>query len=70
LFTAGLTITIDDLERAFPKEFKNISKDPLVRLKLMCEGIYSRELDISLRKMDDMKVEESFKIPTQIDYHE
>ena len=70
LFNAGLTITIDSLEQIFPEELKDMSKSPHVRLKLMCEAIYSEQVQQSLKKMEYMKVEESFEIPSQINYKE
>lgn len=62
-------VTIDMLEKTFPDEFKTISQKHSVRTRLEIEGIYSRTYDDHWDIIEEIRKDESIKIPMEIDYH-
>ncbi|XKL67626.1 hypothetical protein PGB90_003117 [Kerria lacca] len=69
LFTMKPDVTIDMLEKTFPDEFKTISQKHSVRTRLEIEGIYSRTYDDHWDIIEEIRKDESIKIPMEIDYH-
>lgn len=65
----GLTITVDQLMKAYPEEFAHVTKRASVQNKLAVEGMYRREMTKQMEKIKQLQEEESFKIPLEIDYN-
>lgn len=69
VFSMGLTITVDQLMKAYPEEFAHVTKRASVQNKLAVEGMYRREMTKQMEKIKQLQEEESFKIPLEIDYN-
>lgn len=65
----GLTITVDQLLKAYPEEFADVTQRASIQNKLAVEGMYRRELKEQMEKIKQLQEEESFKIPPKIDYN-
>lgn len=69
MITTGEGITLAQLMSAFPNEFSDIPNNEKTRQRLNIESIYREALKKEIEQFEQIKKEESLKIPSKIDYN-